>query len=913
MAQVDTPQRDSFGPHLLRDVVEAVLARAGAQEWQSRISGMWHRLAPPGARDRVQGWKLHISATPLSAPLVLAQAVPVLLEQSCAFKFAATLNGVVEMTDGRCERGQGGKFLTAYPCDDEQFRTLAEALDHATRGLPGPPVLSDRPYRPGSLVSYRFGAFRGVEVLTDDGAIEVRLQGPEGETQKDQRDARYAPPAWAVPPLPTPTRRSADDHRDGSSKPLISGRFAVKGAIRHAYRGGVFLAMDQETGSDVVLKQARPHVGSWVTGSDVRDSLRHEAEMLARLPRVAPRPVGLFTHQDNLFLAEEFIPGQTLRSWAQGQRAANGNLGPSLPELATLVRGLVDLLAAVHGEGLVCRDFNPNNVMVTPEGSLRLVDLEHVTVPGTQVRRAVTLGYAAPEQVRGSSLQYAPGMSADLYSLGAIVFHLATGTDPLLLADRPENRPTGPRLSVLLDAAGPCKLAKSAEPSVVHFADLVAGLTSENPDDRWSLEQVREFLAETPEQGPEPPRATVAGTSAGREELLTRALGDGLDHLLRTMTPEAKRLWPDTGFSATTDPCNVQHGAAGVLGVLVRAAATPGSGVTMDAVRGVADWIVERLPVLPRILPGLFFGRAGTAWALHSASRLLDDAVLERRALDLALSLPVTWSNPDVCHGLAGAGLALVHLWRATGDAAIEEQAHACADGVLKAASRDSRGLLWEIPPSLDSVLAGTSGYGFAHGVAGMGAFLLAMGCASGRADCLETAAEAGRILVEAMEPVGPSAVWPTQPGSSATNPMPWSWCNGTAGIGAFLIRLWRVTGDEPAFLAAERAGVAAHRDRRNPSGSVCHGAPGSGELLLDLAEATGESRYRDRATEVAACLMARHGIRDGRILVADESGGRYAPGYHTGLAGTLGFLLRLRDRGPRLWMPDGVLTQDQA
>lgn len=910
MTYPDRPSTSRFGTELLGDVMDAARTRAGAQAWRSRIAGMWHHVGPPGDPDRCQGWKLHVSATPLSAPLVLAQAAPVLLEHGCAFKFAATLDRVAELTDGRCERSQGGKFLTAYPRDDEHLRTLAEALDQETRGLPGPPVLSDRPYRPGSLVFYRYGAFLGVEVLTDDGTFEARLRTPAGGTVTDQRNAWYSPPAWAVPPFPVPGREpvgSGTEAKPGrSASKRIGGRFTVRRALRHAYRGGVFVALDEENGAEVILKQARPHVGSWFTGTDLRDSLRYEAEVLGRLPGVAPRPIGLFTHEDNLFLAEEFITGETLSSWVGRRRQAEGNRGLSVAEAAGTVGGLVEPLAAVHGEGLVHRDVNPNNVMVTPDGSLRLIDFEHATVPGTPVRWAMTTGYAAPEQIRGPVLGPAPGFATDLYSLGAIVFYLVTGTHPLGLPDDPDERPPGERLMALLGTVGP------HEPAAACFTDLVAALTAETPGDRWSLPRVRDFLAEAVAAQPARilPAPAAASGGATPEGLLQRALDDGLTHLMDTMAPDGPRLWPDSGFAATTDPCSVQHGAGGVLGVLVRAATTPRDPITAEHVRTVADWIVDRLPSVPRTLPGLFFGASGTAWALHSAARLLDDAAMERRALDLARSVPVDWPNPDVCHGLAGAGLTLVHLWRATGDSVVEARAHACADAVVKAAVQDGRGPVWEIPSSSDSALAGTTAYGFAHGTAGVGAYLLAMGCASGRGDCLELSAEAWRTLVDAMQEVDESACWPVRPDGSEPNRMPWSWCNGSAGIGAFLARLWQVTGDEQTLRAAERAGVAAHRDRWNPSGSVCHGAPGSGQLLLDLAEATGEQQHRDRAGELAACLVGRHGVREGRILVADETGVDYAAGYHTGLAGTLDFLLRLRDGGPRLWMPDEILTR---
>lgn len=112
-------------------------------------------------------------------------------------------------------------------------------------------------------------------------------------------------------------------------------------------------------------------------------------------------------------------------------------------------------------------------------------EVEHATAPGTLVRRAGTTGYAAPEQVRGPSLQPAPGLSADLYSLDTTVFHLVTGTDSLLLPDQPEDRPAGPR------AGDPAPRGRTRRDAVVSFAPLVTGLTAETPDDRWSLDSSR--------------------------------------------------------------------------------------------------------------------------------------------------------------------------------------------------------------------------------------------------------------------------------------------------------------------------------------------------------------------------------------------------------------------------------------
>ena len=205
---------------LLPDIARGAVQRAGAGDWQLDADDFWFRVNPPGQLRRVQGWKLHVSATPLAAAVTLARVAPILISHGCGFKFARGLDEVIDLVSSRTRRGSDGKFITAYPDDDEQMRILAPLLDQATEELPGPAVLSDRPLRPGSRVSYRFGAFHGVRTLTNDGAYDVRLQDPQGRLVKDTRRAWFDPPVWAPTPFPEDPssaapawRRSALPHR----------------------------------------------------------------------------------------------------------------------------------------------------------------------------------------------------------------------------------------------------------------------------------------------------------------------------------------------------------------------------------------------------------------------------------------------------------------------------------------------------------------------------------------------------------------------------------------------------------------------------------------------------------------------------------------------------------------------------
>jgi hypothetical protein len=789
---------------------------------------------------------------------------------------------LTELVSGRYERGSGGKFITVYPRDDDHFRRLAEQLDQATRQLPGPGILSDRPYRPGSLVHYRYGAFSGRRRLTNDGAPEPMLQAPDGTYLRDRRTAGFTPPPWAELPLPAPEQPPAAP----GTAVLLNERYVVRSAIRHAYKGGVFLATDQRGGHQVVIKEARHHVGSGLDGADAVDLLEHEARMLALLAdlELSPRPLELFSQGGNRYLVQERIAGQTLRSWASQQ------LEPGVDLLLKLADQLTSLVLRVHERGLVLRDLNPNNLMVTPADELRLIDLETLARPGDQVRRVFTKGYAAPEVMDAAPGSTAPALESDLFSVGAVLFHLCTGADPLLAADRPEQRSRTDRLAGFLAAA------LADRPDLRIFEQPMLGLTAEDPGARWSLAQVRDHLL----------GRTAARTAASVEDApQQRLLDDGLTHLLDTMTPDdPERLWPGEGFAAATDPLNVQHGAAGVLAVLTAAAKHSTDPRLRTGVAEAASWLAARADRSEQHLPGLYFGRSGTAWALLDAARLLGDDALADRAARLALQVPVRWPNPDICHGVAGAGLAQLHFWQVTGEPEFERRAVTAADQLLGAAVLGSSGLLWPVPAKFDSALAGITHLGFGHGVAGIGAFLLLAGLATGREDFLAAARQAGETLLATRQVQDGAAGWPVDgrnPDAPVHAPQ---WCNGSAGIGGFLVRLWQATGDPRHREAAEQAALQVYRWRRRGSAAACHGLVGNAEFLLDLADAAAEPQYRRWAKELVGLAHARNVVRDGLLLVPDETLTAVSAAYQTGLSGLLALLVRLRHGGNRLWLP---------
>ncbi|HTG44320.1 MAG TPA: hypothetical protein VK633_07290, partial [Verrucomicrobiae bacterium] len=158
--------------------------------------GQWLFSRRPAKDDPAQGWKLHVSATVLSAAEVFDRAGPILRKRRALFKVPRRLEFLIALNAGLTEFSQVGKFLTIYPRSTDEALTLARELHRATRGLSGPRVPFDVPYRATSLVSYRYGPFRPT---TRKPAGFIR--DPAGRLQRDKRGPGQAVPTWLNDPF----------------------------------------------------------------------------------------------------------------------------------------------------------------------------------------------------------------------------------------------------------------------------------------------------------------------------------------------------------------------------------------------------------------------------------------------------------------------------------------------------------------------------------------------------------------------------------------------------------------------------------------------------------------------------------------------------------------------------------------
>jgi serine/threonine-protein kinase len=202
--------------------------------------------------------------------------------------------------------------------------------------------------------------------------------------------------------------------------------------------GVVYRAHDEHLQRDVAVKVLPP--GTFA--DDVaRKRFRKEALALSKLNHPNIETVFDFDTQDGTdFLVMEFIPGETL-----DKKLAGGPLPER--EISRLGMQLAEGLTAAHDQGVVHRDLKPGNLLITPDGRLKILDfgvaklVEPVGQAGVtieSVTQAVsgTLPYMAPEQLRGERID----ARTDIHAAGMVIYEMGTG-------QRPFREDTAPRLT----------------------------------------------------------------------------------------------------------------------------------------------------------------------------------------------------------------------------------------------------------------------------------------------------------------------------------------------------------------------------------------------------------------------------------------------------------------------------------
>jgi serine/threonine protein kinase len=224
-------------------------------------------------------------------------------------------------------------------------------------------------------------------------------------------------------------------NRDALARGTRLGRYEILRPLSSGGMGELYLArVTGEGGFErlVALKRLLPTQGA---GTEATRQLLEEARLMASLqhPNIA-QVYDAGRTEGGAFFAMEYVRGETLAGVLSG--LARRSRGLSLTNALWIARGVASALSYAHDKRLpngepariVHRDVSPANVMITTDGTIKLIDFgvakaaqRNATLPGTIKGNP---RYMSPEQTLGLDLDH----RSDLFSLGIVLFELTTGT-----------------------------------------------------------------------------------------------------------------------------------------------------------------------------------------------------------------------------------------------------------------------------------------------------------------------------------------------------------------------------------------------------------------------------------------------------------------------------------------------------
>ena len=219
----------------------------------------------------------------------------------------------------------------------------------------------------------------------------------------------------------------------GLPKPVATGTrvgpYEIVGWLGAGGMGEVYRARDPRLGREVAIKL--------IPETFAKDANRlHRFEQEARAAGQLNHPniltvYDVGTHEGAPYIVSELLEGESLRS-----RLREAPLAPR--KAIDYARQIAEGLAAAHDKGIVHRDLKPDNLFVTSEGRLKILDfgLAKLTQPADDAARHTgaltetgpgtvmgTAGYMSPEQVRGETVDH----RSDIFSFGAVLYEMLTG------------------------------------------------------------------------------------------------------------------------------------------------------------------------------------------------------------------------------------------------------------------------------------------------------------------------------------------------------------------------------------------------------------------------------------------------------------------------------------------------------
>jgi tetratricopeptide (TPR) repeat protein/TolB-like protein len=298
------------------------------------------------------------------------------------------------------------------------------------------------------------------------------------------------------------------------------GPYRILESLGSGGMGHVYLALDPRLERRVALKVLPPEMASH---PEKLKRFEREAQAIAQLSHPGIVMLHSIEEADGLrFLTMELVEGETLSKSIPAR-------GFAIERFLALAIALADAVSAAHRQGILHRDLKPDNVMLTPDGRLKVLDFglaklrydaddgdrtTKETQSVTQDGRIVgTVAYMSPEQAQGLPVDH----RSDVFTLGILLYEMATGERPFR-----GNTNLSVLSSILKDTPRPASELRDDIPKPL--ARMIQRALEKRPEDRYQstsdLRRDLEDLKRDVDSG-----ELVLGTTTGRPRLLAAPAG----------------------------------------------------------------------------------------------------------------------------------------------------------------------------------------------------------------------------------------------------------------------------------------------------------------------------------------------------------------------------------------------------
>lgn len=592
-----------------------------------------------------QGWKIHVSCTLKNALDILNIVTETLIKEKVNFKYVKNTELLNIMYKKNFSRVGAGKFITIYPNNEEQFIELLEVLYFKLKDFEGPYVLSDRRYKDCAVLYYRYGGFKEIIRYDDEGKKEYLILDSDNEYIVDNRLAYYSPPKGQDEIISYKASNEQESPND----------YVFKKALKFSNLGGVYLAEDIN-GENVIIKEARSYINYFPNGIMGTDRLKSEYNLLSFFSKHTnvPKALDFYKQWEHYFLVEEFIDGKTLYNFYMDETPIldvdfNGKKwNEYLIKICDIFIQITDILECIHDYGYIYGDLSPNNVMITEDHKVYLIDLESSININEINLASQTFEYT--EEITSNNF-----FQSDIYSIGLLLLSCLINRNRLYLLDESKIEDVIQQLF-------------SNYTFPIELKELIYSLIDADHANRPSTKEIKENLSEIKEILNELEINVIENNTSLKKKI--DEVKYSVKPLLNGINSYREKSLSDVYSTSDIidNPYNFSNGLLGIAYTKFKM-----NEVSSNDMQDI-ETVISESKYCPE---GLYTGRSGIAWKLSEMGFLKD-------AEKIFPSTVTESSNLSLYSGLAGIGLANIYFYNKTGKRHYKKNSIKIADYIIR-------------------------------------------------------------------------------------------------------------------------------------------------------------------------------------------------------------------------------------